>query len=391
MQTHITRSTPIHASGRVLQMRGIFDVPPGQESEVSWDVSLPIEDREWNIGLIVGPSGAGKSTIAQELFPGKVLADFDWPADRSILDAFPESLGIKELTGLLSSVGFSSPPSWMRPFQVLSTGEQFRVFVARALAENPDLAVIDEFTSVVDRTVAQIGSAAVAKAVRRSKHKLIAVTCHYDVLDWLQPDWVYQPVGDQFEWRCLQQRPGVELEIVRCDGRAVWPLFKAHHYLNGNLHRGAKCFLGTIAQRPAAFAAVHFFPHPTASGWKEHRFVVLPDFQGVGLGNRLSEYVGSLFRATGKPYRGVSSHPAFIQHRLRSSLWKCVRKGGMVPVSSRKSRSCGVHRTHSVGRFTWSFEYIGEPNPDDAQRFGLLNRIGTSQPRQKKIRRARHK
>ena len=59
---------------------------------------------------------------------------------------------------------------WLRPFHVLSNGEQFRATIARALAESAkgrELVVIDEFTSVVDRTVAQIGSAAIAKTIRR--------------------------------------------------------------------------------------------------------------------------------------------------------------------------------------------------------------------------------
>ncbi len=76
-------------------------------------------------------------------------------------------MAIKEITALLSSVGFSSPLAWLRPFEGLSIGERFRVTMARALAETRDLTVIDELTSVVDRTVAQIGSAAIAKTVRR--------------------------------------------------------------------------------------------------------------------------------------------------------------------------------------------------------------------------------
>ena len=65
--------------------------------------------------------------------------------------------------------------------------------MAHTLAEKPRLAVVDEFTSVVDRTVAQIGSAALVRAVRRRNQKFVAVTCHYDVIDWLDPDWVFQP------------------------------------------------------------------------------------------------------------------------------------------------------------------------------------------------------
>ena len=49
----------------------------------------------------------------------------------------------------------------------------------------------DEFTSVVDRNIAQISSLAIQKAIRRKDAKFIAVTCHYDVQEWLMPDWVF--------------------------------------------------------------------------------------------------------------------------------------------------------------------------------------------------------
>src|SRR5204863_2808518 len=101
---------------------------------------------------------------------------------RSVLDGFPVDVPIKELIELLSSVGFSSPPAWLRPYHVLSTGQQFRVTLAWLLAAAPSdrLVVCDEYTSVVDRTVAQIGSAAVAKTVRRRGQRFVAVTCHED-------------------------------------------------------------------------------------------------------------------------------------------------------------------------------------------------------------------
>ena len=371
MKTTIARATRITKTPRVLQMSGMFDLPPAEESRLTWDVDLPIESRDWRIGLIVGPSGCGKSTIAREMFPGKVCDQFDWPQDQSVLDGFPASLGIKEISALLSSVGFSSPPSWLRPFGVLSTGEQFRVTVARALAESPDLVVIDEFTSVVDRTVAKIGSSAIAKAVRGSNRRLIAVGCHYDVMDWLQPDWTYQPANGEFAWRSLQPRPEIPLEIARC-GRGEWRAFKNHHYLSGELTASARCFVGRIDGREACFGAVNHFPHPKSSGWKEHRFVVLPDYQGVGLGNRLSEYIAALFASTGKPYRGVTSHPAYVHHRLRSPLWKCLRKATMKAKPGKTSTKTGLRKTISVGRLTWSFEYIGPTNLADAKLFDVV-------------------
>ncbi len=65
------------------------------------------------------------------------------------------------------------------------------VDIARALCLDKPLIVFDEFTSVVDREIAKVSALAISKAVRRSNKKFIAVTCHYDVVDWLEPNWVF--------------------------------------------------------------------------------------------------------------------------------------------------------------------------------------------------------
>ena len=54
-------------------------------------------------------------------------------ADRAVVDGLGER-PIKEITRLFTAVGFSSPPSWIKPYHVLSNGEQFRCDLARALA-----------------------------------------------------------------------------------------------------------------------------------------------------------------------------------------------------------------------------------------------------------------
>jgi ABC-type ATPase with predicted acetyltransferase domain len=63
--------------------------------------------------------------------------------------------------------------------------------IARALCLDQKLVVFDEFTSVVDREIAKGSAFAISKAVRRSGKRFVAVTCHYDVVDWLDPDWVF--------------------------------------------------------------------------------------------------------------------------------------------------------------------------------------------------------
>jgi ABC-type thiamine transport system ATPase subunit len=408
LNRHILRTVTVEPSARLSQVLGMFDVEPSLVSTQSWDVKLPLPDH-WNIGVIVGPSGSGKSTIARELFGDHFVRDFQWPTNKSILDGFPLTLTVKAVTGLLSSVGFSSPPAWIRPFHCLSNGQQFRVNLARTLAEalvdgQPKL--VDEYSSVVDRTVARIGSAAIARTVRKHHLQFIAVTCHYDVLDWLSPDWVYdaadgqtrianggsriedrkaeepqsaildpqssilasQPVATDQEVLRRRARPAIEIEIVRTD-RSAWPRFKPHHYLSGNLNPAAACYIGLVEDQPAAFTAVLPFPHPTHSGWREHRTVCLPDFQGVGIGNAMSEFVASLYKSTGKPYTSTTSHPAMIYHRARSPLWRMTRKPGLTGGSGK--RFSMMRKTAAIDRLTAGFAYIGPVRPNDARSFGL--------------------
>src|SRR5258708_35783189 len=189
MHAEISVTTSIQPTPRVAQIAGLFDLPADAGRSLHWEVNLPLEERPWSIGLVPGPSGCGKSTIARTLWPEETARKYEWSPEHSILDGFPETLPVKEITALLSSVGFSSPPAWLRPFHVLSTGQQFRVSVARRLAEaiaHPVPGrpiVVDEYTSDVDRTVARIGSAAVARTVPAHHLSFIAVTCQADADD----------------------------------------------------------------------------------------------------------------------------------------------------------------------------------------------------------------
>lgn len=184
----IKESTPSD-SFRVNSIKGQFDLHIKNVKE-SFLGNIDIENKEWNIGLIVGSSGSGKSTIAKELFSEFVINEFDYKA-ASIVDDMPINKSTEEITKAFNSVGFASAPSWLKPYHVLSQGEKMRVDLARAILEDNDMFVFDEFTSVVNREVAKHGSYAISKAVRKSGKKFIAVACHSDIIDWLEPDWIY--------------------------------------------------------------------------------------------------------------------------------------------------------------------------------------------------------
>src|SRR5688572_24367202 len=137
MHARIVVETPVTLTPRVQQVAGLFDLTVADTARVEWTVALPLDARPWHVGLIVGPSGCGKSTIARCFWPAEIAraATLAWLANRSLLDGFPATLSIKDITALLSSVGFASPPAWLRPYHVLSTGQQFRATLARLLAE----------------------------------------------------------------------------------------------------------------------------------------------------------------------------------------------------------------------------------------------------------------
>lgn len=159
--------------------------------------NIDIEGKSWNVGLIVGGSGTGKSTIAQEVFGDAYIFNYEYSA-KSVIDDMPKGKSIKDIEKAFTSVGFASPPSWLKPYSVLSNGEKMRADLARCILDEKELIVFDEFTSVVNREVAKTSSYAISKAVRRLNKQFVAVACHKDIVEWLEPDWIYDTDLKQF-------------------------------------------------------------------------------------------------------------------------------------------------------------------------------------------------
>ncbi|HEY2760132.1 MAG TPA: GNAT family N-acetyltransferase [Pirellulales bacterium] len=365
---------PVFDSFRVQQVAGMFDVPLAQKLREQFAVDIPALDFDWRIGVIVGPSGSGKTTLARQMFGDNFIEHIDWPSDRAVIDCFGD-LSIHDVTGLLTAVGFSSPPSWVKPYQVLSGGEKFRCDLARALSRPPSassLVAFDEFTSVVDRNVAQIGSAAVAKGIRSNQiHcRFVAVTCHYDILEWLAPDWVIDMANREFTFydenenqlnvnqnyphRRRLRRPPIQLQLHRCR-HTLWRIFARHHYLSAGLSKMARCFVALWHGEPVSFCAT--LPViGKKKHWRISRIVTLPDYQGVGIGMRVVEEVADLHRAEGSRMNVTASHPALIAHCRRSPKWRTVN---LMKTGARHTDRFIPGYRGSAGRAVVSFEYLG--------------------------------
>ena len=372
---------PLYDSFRVQQVAGMFDVPLEEKITERFSVEPPEDDGSWQVGLIVGPSGSGKSTIANEFYSAQLYGSSTWPDDRAVIDCFAD-LPVKQVVELFTAVGFSSPPSWVKPYRVLSCGERFRCDLAKALSvshrstaageeqpqgpqgepsqgapqSDPPLVVFDEFTSVVDRNVAKACSTAIGKGIRRGNIpcRFIAVTCHYDVAQWLEADWVLDMATGRLDRRRLR-RPDIHLEVHRCR-MAAWKLFARHHYLSGSLAIGARSYLATWNGEPVTFCAT--LPVITKKGHRRFtRIVTLPDYQGMGIGMKVVAAVASLHRAEGLRINVTSSHPALIRHCKYSPLWRAVNVKKTGSCRSKK-RQFAAYRS-SAGRSVVSFEYVG--------------------------------
>lgn len=348
---------------RTQKVAGMFDVQVTDKLRKEWEVDLPIEEKPWQVGLIVGASGSGKSTIASKIWPDQMHQGFKWQFS-CLLDDFKQEIEMKALTETLSKVGFSSPPSWLLPYRALSTGQKFRVELARCILEYDGLFVFDEFTSVVDRQVAQVGSYAFQKAIRKSGKQMVAVTCHYDVEPWLEPDWVFDVSANEFRWGSLR-RPKIELEICRVHYSA-WRLFKEHHYLTSEIAKSAICFVGLIDSRPVVFDAWLPFVGRSRDGKKAFRgsrTVCLPDFQGLGLGNQLFNTVASMWAGLGFRAFSNTAHPAEIAKRISSGYWRLRTQGRSTRDTKQTELAQRLGRSRAAGRLISTFEYIGPEMP----------------------------
>lgn len=160
-----------------------LDVTKKLSHEISID--LPINYLDKQIIVITGKSGSGKTTFAKHIF-----SDWEWlnrvQNNEALIDCFG-GLDYETKIKYLTSVGLNTVVNWLKPTNILSNGENERASVAIELAKRDKL-IVDEFTSVLDRTVAKITAANVAKLCRNLGKQIVLISPHEDIVEFLEPD-----------------------------------------------------------------------------------------------------------------------------------------------------------------------------------------------------------
>lgn len=350
--TVIRKCFKIQQSERNDAVKKMYDITFDEikdEFLVEFDVNF-----DWNIGLIVGQSGTGKTTIAKEKFNNFYLfKEHNWDSEKSVVDNFSSHLSLDLIVESLTKVGFSSPTQWVKPYHLLSNGQQMRVDLARLLLEkDKETVIFDEFTSVVDRDVAKVTSLAVSNFIRKNNYKFIAVSCHHDIEEWLQPDWVYNTDDKLFTRRSLRRRPELSFNL-RTASVEEWKSFANYHYLTHEIQKSSKCYAVDYKDYTIGFIAINHFPHPKVANFKKvHRMVILPDFQGIGIGKKLLDAVAEIYHEQGFRVLITTGALAFINSLDRTEHWRMTRK------LSKVGESKGMLKgTTSKNRMTASFEY----------------------------------
>jgi len=315
-------------SYRAARVKSLFNAESGCDFQL--DADLPVEDADWKIGLVVGPSGSGKTSLGRKVFGADRTVDLNagWSENEPIIDAIDPDGDFNSVTAALSAVGLGAVPSWLRPFVVLSNGEKFRAGLARVICEASPEIVIDEFTSVVDRQIAKFGALAFQRAWRRTAGKAVLLSCNYDIIEWLEPDWVYDTATGQHSGRNLWRRPKFDLQIWKTDGR-YWPLFEPHHYLKLPRMVAAEYYVGTVDDELVAHVATS--PRFEINGMRACRLVVMPEWQGAGVGTRFLNAAcqhqldgGNRWERKVRAVYFHTSHPGLCAALRRDKKWKQV-------------------------------------------------------------------
>ena len=182
-----------------------FDISPDHVlTTVIRNLSVTVEPG--SIVLVLGPSGSGKTSLLQLLSNrpgrrnaparGKVSLPYnfrpetfrDFRSKKPLIDALGER-DVRSALYLLGLAGLSEPTLYLKRFQELSRGQQYRAMLSKLIASRSNVWIADEFCANLDPATANIVAYNVQRMARRLGVTVIAAAPHCDTfLHSLRPD-----------------------------------------------------------------------------------------------------------------------------------------------------------------------------------------------------------
>lgn len=367
MQNYRVRlESDVFTSFRCQKAADSLDINAKEKSVHELSINADLE-APFNIGLIVGASGSGKTTLAKQIFGDDVFG-FECDLSKPVIEQFPDEYDYNDCAKMLSGIGLTAVPCWIRPMYTLSNGQQARAIAALQMA-TMDVFVVDEWTSVVDRTVAKAMSNCLQKFARKNNKTVIALSCHYDVFEWLNPDWVIDCNKQEYIerrslWQDYERQEKLEFTIRECD-KSTWRYFSKYHYLSSKLSVGRQKFFGLYQgiEQVGFIAYSNYVPCRKGTVMQMHfnRVVIHPDYVGLGLGEHFINQTAIIVKNQGYDVRSkFSSAPTHKILQRNPSLWKLIniqramKTQATSASSNRKSSNAFREKVK-----TYSYKYIG--------------------------------
>lgn len=348
----IIRKVKVSDNFKNEKIKSIFDINK-DEVIYSKNHSLYYDEMKWNIGVIYGNSGSGKTLLGNEISKKeniKIIEKNNW-TDESIINNFNGD--VNEVIKFLSKVGLNTQLSYLKPYKVLSNGEKMRCDLAKSIFEN-DFVIIDEYSSVVDRNITKIISQCIRKVILEKNKKVIFISCHNDFLNDLMPDWVYNIDTQEFLKDLPFCKTMFKFYITR-GHKQDWQLFKDYHYLSASLACNSKDFfiLKDGNNNKIGFCNFFIMPHNKVKMCRVNRLVILPDYQGIGLGNT---FLNECCKEVYKTYKNIyisTSILTFARSLKKNKNFKQIKTS----ISNKPNpNNQGLRKTMRFSKI--SFKYI---------------------------------
>ena len=239
------KSTQISIKG--MSIRATYTIPETKSTKVIMDAfglkgdtvysdiiqNVSITASNGNIILVVGSSGSGKSVFLNGLDPSKSLpgnlivkqgsvlkysAGWLRPLrdDIPIFEALADKFTPERAFIALSHVGLSEALVFIKPFWMLSRGQQYRAMIADLLLRDEEVWLLDEFCSDLDPITAKIVAHNLRKQIiATGRIAFIAAANHTHYLDALRPSHVLLlRTGDQPGWLTYKEYQNEFLDKV---------------------------------------------------------------------------------------------------------------------------------------------------------------------------------
>ncbi len=184
--SHVRRTQATHA------IQQAFDISPTNIRTTAIH-NLSFELEPGNVLLIEGPSGSGKTTLIEamlgevnlsktniegtiEVPKGFLPSTFKPIRSRKSLIELFSSTGVRDGLHFLGLAGLSEPFLYLKRFEELSRGQQYRAMLARMLASKCNVWIADEFCTNLDEVTANLVALNVQKTARQHGVTLIVVS-----------------------------------------------------------------------------------------------------------------------------------------------------------------------------------------------------------------------